>query len=69
MISYITNWWTETWINETIGKNKIIGAGLNKQKQIMKIVMNKRKVVEKSLRTKLFFFFLFKEKNYESSND
>ncbi len=27
------------------------------------------KVVEKSLRTKLFFFFLFKEKNYESSND
>jgi len=25
--------------------------------------------VKKSLRTKLFFFFLFKEKNYESSND
>ncbi len=27
------------------------------------------KLVEKSLRTKLFFFFLFKEKNYEGSND
>jgi hypothetical protein len=32
-------------------------------------VNNINKVVEKSLRTKLFFFFLFKEKNYESSND